>query len=187
MTSRWAVDVAPHRDLELVWRPISLLFKNDTQPDSAWYEPVKYTHDLLRVLESVRAAEGDGPIGRFYEVAGEHIHQRSSRPAAAALLAEAGLDVAHAAAADDPAWDVVIRAGMDEGLALVGNDVGTPIISFDGPAGERVGFFGPVISRRLPLDASLRLWDGMMLMGTVPSFWELKRSRTEGPDFSPPA
>ncbi|MCU1391483.1 MAG: DSBA-like thioredoxin, partial [Ilumatobacteraceae bacterium] len=51
MTSRWLVDVAAERDLDIDWRPISLLFKNDTQPDSPWYAPVSRTRDLLRVVE----------------------------------------------------------------------------------------------------------------------------------------
>jgi hypothetical protein len=73
---------------------------------------------------------------------------------------------------------------MDEGLALTGNDVGTPILGFVDESGKRVGFFVPVISRRLPLDAGLRLWDGLMLAASVDGFWELKRTRTEGPDFT---
>ena len=188
VTSRWVNDVAPHRDLEVRWRPISLKIKNDTGPDSPWYEVASYTHNLLRVMESVRAAEGDAPLGGLYTVYGEHIHhqQDRSRPAAE-LLAEAGLDTAHAAAFDDESWDVAIRAAMDEGLALTGNDVGTPLLAFTDDTGKRVGFFGPVISRRLPLDQGLRLWDGVSAAATVDGFWELKRTRTEGPDFTPPA
>ncbi|MFN8020808.1 MAG: DsbA family protein [Acidimicrobiales bacterium] len=188
VTSRWVNDVAPHRDLEVRWRPISLKVKNETGPDSPWYEPVTYTHNLLRVMESVRAAEGDAPLGRLYTVYGEHIHhQQDSSRSAAELLAEAGIDTSHAAAFDDESWDTVIRAAMDEGLALTGNDVGTPLLAFTDDSGKRVGFFGPVISRRLPLDQALRLWDGVSAAATVDGFWELKRTRTEGPDFTPPA
>ena len=72
---------------------------------------------------------------------------------------------------------------MNDGLSLTGPDVGTPIVAFTNESGKRVGFFGPVISRRLPLAEGLRLWDGLMLMGGVDAFWELKRTRTEGPQF----
>ena len=61
VTSRWVVDVAADRDLDVTWEPISLLFKNDTQPGSPWYEPVAWTRNLLRVMEAVRAKEGDAP------------------------------------------------------------------------------------------------------------------------------
>jgi hypothetical protein len=139
----------------------------------------------LRVIESVRAAEGDEPIGRLYTAIGEHIHHRDDqRLDPVVALAEAGLPVKHAAATDDEAWDDIIRASMADGLSLTGEDVGTPILGFTNEAGRRVGFFGPVISRRLPLDQGLRLWDGLMLMGGVDSFWELKRTRTESPDFT---
>lgn len=188
VTSRWIEDVAPHRDLQINWRPISLKVKNGLTPDSPWFEGANYTHGLLRVLESVRAAEGNAPLGRLYSVYGEHIHHRGeSEVTASALLAEAGLSTEHAVAADDPSWDAAISASMDEGLGLVGNDVGTPIIAFAADDGRRVGFFGPVISRRLPLEQSLRLWDGFVMLAPIEGLWELKRTRTEGPDFTPPA
>jgi hypothetical protein len=186
ITSRWVNDVAPHRDIDVVWRPISLKVKNDVQPDSPFYDAVVYTHGLLRVLEAVRGGEGDAPLGRLYTVYGEHIHhQQDMATSAADLLAEAGLDASYAAAFDDESWDSVIKASMDDGLSLTGDDVGTPILAFD-DNGRRVGFFGPVISRRLPPDQALRLWDGVTAAATVDGFWEMKRTRTEAPDFSPP-
>jgi hypothetical protein len=186
LTSRWVNDVAPHRDVEVRWRPISLKLKNGLQPDSPFFERASHTQGLLRVMEAVRAAEGDAPLGGLYSVYGEHIHHgREALPDPTVLLTEAGLDSSYATAFGDESWDDVIRAAMDEGLALTGNDVGTPILAFDSVDGERVGFFGPVISRRLPLDQALRLWDGLMLVGRVPAFWELKRTRTEAPDFTP--
>ena len=95
------------------------------------------------------------------------------------FLEAAGLDVAHAAAFDDDSWDTVIRERMDAGLALVGQDVGTPIIAFDHPDKGRIGIFGPVISRIPPHEESLELWDAMVTMATMDGFWELKRTRTE--------
>jgi hypothetical protein len=181
-------DIAPHRDIEVVWRSISLKVKNDLQPDSPWYEGAAYTHGLLRVLEAVRAGEGEAPLGNLYTVYGEHIHHQQDRSKTAAeLLAEAGLATSYAAAFDDESWDAVIQASMDEGLGLTGPDVGTPLLAFVDDTGTRVGFFGPVISRRLPLEQALRLWDGVSMAATVEGFWEMKRTRTEGPDFTPPA
>ena len=139
------------------------------------------------MLESVRRAEGDAPIGRLYEVYGNHIHHQKDAVDAATALSEAGLSASHAAAYDDKSWDTVIKDAMDEGLALTGKDVGTPILGFANANGKRVGFFGPVISRRLPLDDGLRLWDALVQMVDVDHFWELKRTRTETPDFTPVA
>jgi hypothetical protein len=72
---------------------------------------------------------------------------------------------------------------MDRGIALAGNDVGTPIIAVDDENGNRVALFGPVITRVPSTELSLRLWDGFVFMATVPGFWELKRSRTERPEL----
>jgi hypothetical protein len=134
----------------------------------------------------VRAAEGDEAIGALYTVMGEHVHhQGNTFVEAKTVLADAGLDAHHADAFDDESWDSVIRAAMDEGLALTGHDVGTPILGFNNSNGHRVGFFGPVISRRLSHEDGVRLWDGLMATASVDSFWELKRTRTEAPDFTP--
>jgi len=72
---------------------------------------------------------------------------------------------------------------MDEGLALVGTDVGTPIIALNRSDGERVGIFGPVITRAPKGEEALKLWDGMVAMMDIDGFWELKKTRTERPEF----
>jgi hypothetical protein len=161
------------------------MFKNNPDVDSPFYAKVNHTHRLLRVFEAVRAAEGDAPLGHLYTTFGEAIHhQGNSSVTATELLANAGLDASYAAAYDDESWDATIRTQMDEGLALTGNDVGTPILGFTNKSGKKVGFFGPVISRRLPLQDGLDLWDGLHLMAGIDSFWELKRTRTEQTNFS---
>ncbi len=186
MTARWVVDeVAPARDLQITWQPISLFFKNEPEPGSEYHDPVWFTHRLLRVLESVRADGGD--VQRLYLEYGRRIHHEQERSFEVAdALQAAGLDVAHAAAFDDDAWDEEIRTRMDAGLALCGNDVGTPIIAMDDKDGNRAGYFGPVITRVPDTDTSLQLWDALHAMVSVPGFWELKRTRTEGPQFGDP-
>ncbi len=191
MTARWVVDeVQPQRDLNITWQPISLLFKNKPPEDSDYYPPVRFTHKLLRVFESVNASEGNDAAFRLYWQYGAVLHHDSQTGSvdtesvmaggAESFLEAAGLDVSHAAAFEDESWDAVIREKMDAGLELVGNDVGTPIIAFDTPNGRK-GIFGPVISR-IPAEP-LVLWDAMTTMATMDGFWELKRTRTEGPQF----
>ena len=46
---------------------------------------------------------------------------------------------------NDESFDGPIRSAMADGLSLVGDDVGTPIIAVTGRNG-RVGLFGPVIT-----------------------------------------
>ncbi len=185
MTARWVVDeVVPARNVKVNWRPISLLFKNNPDPESRYYDRVVKTHKMLRVMESVRAAEGDGPIQALYWEMGSRIHHDKDVdfPMADALRA-VGLNESHAAAFDDEAWDEAVRRGHDDGLALVGQDVGTPIIAFADANGDRVGIFGPVITRVPSPELSLQLWDGMVACMQVPGFWELKKTRTESPDL----
>ena len=183
-TARWMVDeVIPNRDVQVTWRPISLKFKNDPPEDSPFFEPVTFTHNLLRVMESARAAEGDDAFFDLYWEAGTRIHHDGDRSFSAAdLLESVGLDTKHASAFDDESWDTVIRAGMDEGLALVGNDVGTPIIALTNSDGGKAGYFGPVITRVPPTEKSVAMWDALATMMDIESFFELKRTRTEMPD-----
>jgi hypothetical protein len=184
VTARWVVDVvAPERDLQITWQPISLLVKNQPPEESDYYAPVAHTHKLLRVFESVKAAEGNDAAFQFYWEAGRHIHHdKNHQITAAEVLAGAGLDASHAAAYDDESFDAVIETKMQEGLDLVGSDVGTPIIAFDTPDGKK-GIFGPVISHAPQGEDGLALWDAMVTMATMDGFWELKRTRTVGPDF----
>ena len=186
MTARWVVDeVRPARDLRVTWQPISLLFKNAPDEGDELFPALWFTHRLLRVLESVRASGHD--VEPLYLEYGRRIHHEGDRDFDVAdALAAVGLDRAHAEAFDAPAWDREIRDRMDEGLALCGDDVGTPIIGFDDRDGNRVGFFGPVITRVPDTAHALELWDAMYAMASIPGFWELKRTRTESPDFGDP-
>ncbi len=185
MTARWVVEeVVPARGVKVIWRPISLLFKNKPSPDSPFFEKLTKTHKMLRVMESVRAADGDGPIERLYwEMASRIHHDKDVDFPMEDVLTAAGVSTSHAAAFEEESWDDAVRTGHDAGLDLVGQDVGTPIIAFDNAAGERVGIFGPVITRVPNRELSLQLWDGMMACMGVPGFWELKRTRTEAPDL----
>ncbi len=185
MTARWVVDeVKPNRDLNITWQPISLQFKNDVSPDNERFPVYHATHRLLRVMESVRAAEGDDAVFPLYWEYGRRIHHDQDREFSATdALKSAGLDVAHAAAFDDESFDAEIRTRMDIGLALCGDDIGTPIIAFDDRNGVKHGYFGPVITRVPPTEDSLAMWDALVAMMNVGGFWELKRSRTERPDF----
>ena len=62
-------------------------------------------------------------------------------------------------------------------------DVGTPVIHVPGPDGEQIAFFGPVITPIPRGEAAGRLWDGTLLVSGTPGFYEIKRTRSEGPTF----
>ncbi len=183
MTARWVVEeVRPARDLRVTWQPISLFVKNRPDPASDRYEPLFRTHKLLRVMESVREAGGD--LEALYWEYGRRIHHDKDRtfdPADA--LESVGIDREHAKAFDDERWDAEIERRMAVGLELAGDDIGTPIIAFDNRKGERRGYFGPVITRVPPTEDSLALWDALAAVVNIDGFWEIKRTRTERPDY----
>jgi 2-hydroxychromene-2-carboxylate isomerase len=183
VTARWIVDeVAPQRDLTITWRPISLLFKNDLSHDSPNYERSATTHRMLRVMEAIRAELGDSAVQQWYLYCGTKVHHdKDRRFDLAEALEHLGLDTKFAAAAHDESWDAVIRVGMDDGLSLVGDDVGTPIIAFIADDGVRRGIFGPVITKVPPPEQSLAVWDAMRALTAMDDFWEMKRTRSTGP------
>ena len=184
MTARWVVSISEARDLHVVWEPISLRMKNDVSPDSEHYPVVAWSTKLLRVMESAREAGGDDAVFPLYLEYGRRIHHDGEREwAPAAALAAVGLDASHAAAAEDASWDEVVRRRMDEGLALVGPDVGTPLIAYETADGRTVANFGPVIAEVPPDEDGLRLWDAFTTLTEMDGFFELKRARSQRPQF----
>ncbi len=185
MTARWVVDeVRPARDLNITWQPISLLLKNQPDEDSPFYESTNRTYRLLRVMESVRATEGEEAVFELYWEYGRRIHHDQEFDFdLTEALESVGLDASHTAAYNSEAFDAEIAKRHDAGLELCGDDVGTPIIAFDNRNGEKQAYFGPVITRVPSTEDSLDMWDSLVTMMNIDGFWELKRTRTERPEF----
>ena len=182
ITSRWLVRVATQREVTIEWSPISLLLKNGTGEGEPFFAEVTASHGMLRTVEALRAAGQEHRIGELYTELGRVLHVEGTTVDLRAVLTGLGLDPAFAAAADDAEHDAAVRTSMDEGLALVGDAVGTPIIAVDRPDGTgRIGLFGPVITELPDVEASLRLWDGFLAMVATDGFFELKRTRSSAP------
>lgn len=136
-------------------------------------------------MESIRKSEGEGTVQKYYWELGRRIHHDKDFMdfELADVLSSIGVSTDHLEAFDDARFDEEIRSRMDNGLSLAGDDIGTPIIGFETKDGEMVGIFGPVITRVPDKNQSLELWDSVITLTNTPGFWELKRTRTEKPEF----
>lgn len=186
MTSRWVAEAAPCRDVAVRWRAFSLAIVENRAGDVPTPDH-RVSLGALRVVEAVWADEGDEPIGRLYTEIGRRFHLEGDKSIAAvgAALEAAGLDPDTISAADDARWDAEIEGSMADAAAVVGDDVGVPVLVFhDGD--EEHGISGPVMSPAPTGDDALDLWDHVLALSARRSFFELKRSRTPPPQFAPP-
>lgn len=180
MTSRWMDEVAPHRDLEVTWHVMSLGILNE---DNDGVDPANLAK-LIRYTRVVTAATelgGQSVVKPLYDALGTRIHLQQEKDQDAVIagaLADAGLPADYAAFADSDEYDAQMRASHEDGIHRVGQDVGTPVIAVNGTA-----FFGPVISPAPKGEMALTLWDGVVAAASFDGFFELKRSRTRGPQF----
>src|SRR5262249_37324814 len=101
----------------------------------------------------------------------------------AGALADLSLDPALADAAGSDEFDIVLRASHDEGMAPVGLEVGTPVVHVPDPDGNKIAFFGPVVTPIPRGDAAGRLWDGVLAVAGTDGFFEIKRTRDRRPIF----
>jgi protein-disulfide isomerase-like protein with CxxC motif len=183
ITSRWILEVEQVRDIEVSWHVMSLAYLNQDKDISDDYrELLKPAWGPVRVLMAAEHKHGREVLLPLYTAMGTRIHHEGraiSRELLAEAVAEAGLEPGLVDAMDDSTLDDAIAMSHHEGMDRVGDDVGTPTISFEGSA-----FFGPVLSK-IPRgeDAGL-LWDGCVAVAKFPYFYELKRSRTGDLDFS---
>jgi hypothetical protein len=184
LTSRWLVEVAPKRSLQVRWRPYSMLLRDGPEGLEDWKAAVWGAS--LRAVRVMQALDSDNPDGvrRFYEavvtrgVADYNAGRPPFQDLEGALVA-AGLASAYAAAADEAARDKEIRRSMAEVFAVVGEGVGTPALVLH--ADPPVGLLGPVVSPPPTGAEAVRLWDAVVAFTTVPGVLELSRPRPQRP------
>ncbi len=182
MTSRWMTEVAQHRDVEVRWHVMSLSVLNEGRDlDEEYQQLMDDSWAAVRVVIAAARDHGEKVLEPLYTALGTRRHPGGRRDTDAIIaesLAEVGLPAELAAVGQTDEVDDLLRASHAGAIDLVGNDVGTPVVAIDG-----VGYFGPVVTPAPTGQAALDLFDGLVLMTRVPGFYELKRSREDGPAF----
>lgn len=182
-TSRWVLEVEKVRDVEVAWHVMSLSVLNEGRDDISdeYRERVEKAWGPVRVLTAAAQKHGNGVLGDLYTAMGVLLHHEKVSDLTEVItrsLAAAGLEPELAEAATGTEYDEELKASHDDGISRVGQEVGTPIMALNGTA-----FFGPVITRVPTGEVAGKLFDSAVGLASYPYFFEIKRSRTESPQF----
>jgi len=177
-TSRWLVDAAAVRGIDVVWRNLSLGVLNEGRELS---EHLRLTMPASaaahRVIAALIADGRNDLIGEFYTEYGRRVHHDTAPPTVQLVREIAAVSGVSAweSAIDDDAWDAPIAESTRLAMSLAGPDVGSPIIAFGSP---KVGVFGPIVSPPPTAEQAQRLLDVVLLVAQCSGFFEIKRGRS---------
>jgi len=183
LASRWILNAAEVRPIEVQWHIMSLAYLNADKPDlSEEYRTLlAEAWGPVRVCIAAEQTVGPEALLPLYTALGNRFHlegKPKDRATIEEALTEAGLPTSLADAADSDEYDEALKKSHHAGMDQVGYEVGTPVISVKG-----VAFFGPVITPAPKGEAAGVLWDGVLAVAGTPGFFELKRSRDVAPIF----
>jgi len=183
MTSRWLLNAKTVRDIDVQFHVMSLAVLNEGRDFPEQYkELMAQAWKPVRLLIAAEQAHGNEVVEPLYSAIGHRYHVENNKDLSVILaeaLAEVGLPAELIGAADDSSFDEALKISHHAGMDPVGMEVGTPVIHVNGEA-----IFGPVITPAPKGEEAGRLLDGVLAVMSIPGFYELKRTRTKGPDFS---
>ncbi|MFD5868143.1 DsbA family protein [Corynebacterium sp. NPDC060344] len=189
ITSRWIKEVEKVRDIEVTWQPMSLSVLNEGRDEL----PEDYKQRMVanwgpaRVFTAVAVEDGEDKLDALYTEMGTRIHNGDQGRKNTAdgyddvvreSLAAVGLPAERFDAAHSDDYDAKLREYHAGAMDAVGDEVGTPVVKLGDTA-----FFGPVLTRIPRGEDAGKIFDGSVLLAAYPHFFELKRSRTEAPEF----
>jgi 2-hydroxychromene-2-carboxylate isomerase len=190
VTSRWVKEVAPQRDLHILWRSYCLEIRDDygvapTMPEAHRERALAAharSHQMLRIFEAVRTTSGEAAVDALYTAWGGLFFAGppgGDDSLLAQCLAAGGLPADLVEAADDEKWDAPITEAMEVAYAFGGPKTQTPtIVVRDDPP---FGFKGPVMAPAPEGEAAVDLWDAITVIARQPGFFEITRPRTNSP------
>jgi predicted DsbA family dithiol-disulfide isomerase len=182
VTSRWLLEAAQVRDFEVNFHVMSLAVLNEGHDlPEKYVELLKQAWGPVRVLIAAESRHGPKVVEPLYSAMGTRYHVKGEKvldQLIAESLIDVGLEADLARAATSSEFDEALRASHHEGMDPVGYEVGTPVIH----VGD-VAIFGPVVTPAPKGEAAGKLFDGVLLVASIPGFYELKRTRTDGPSF----
>jgi 2-hydroxychromene-2-carboxylate isomerase len=190
ITSRWVKEVAPQRDLDVVWRSYCIEIRDDygvapTMPEDRREAAIAahaLSHRMLRILEAARSRSGDDAVDALFSAWGRRFFVRERAGDDELLLeclAACEEDPDLLRAADDEKWDAPIVESMTVAYAFGGPKTQTPtiVVRTDPP----FGFKGPVMAPAPTGAAAVRLWDAIDVIAREPGFFEITRPRSNPP------
>jgi 2-hydroxychromene-2-carboxylate isomerase len=183
ITSRWIGEVEAVRSINTAWHVMSLAVLNEGRDlEPAYRQAMDKAWGPVRVIIAAKEQHGDHVVKALYDAMGTQIHDGGQKDFSIVIskaLAECGLPAELADAATSDEFDPQLRTSHEAGISLVGQDVGTPVVAFNGTA-----FFGPVLTRIPRGEQAGLLWDATVTLASYPHFFEIKRSRSERPQFN---
>jgi protein-disulfide isomerase-like protein with CxxC motif len=187
ITSRWMLEVEQVRDIHTRWHVMSLAILNAGRDELSDEYKARMARAKGPVRVCIAAEQMKGPdiLLPLYTAIGNRFHlekrgrgEGEAEAVLAEALAELGLPASLAEAATSDEFDDALEASHRAGMDPVGDDVGTPVIHYNGLA-----IFGPVVTPTPKGEAAGRLWDGVLLCTGPDGFFELKRTRDRRPSF----
>lgn len=188
MTSQWLLEVENVRDVKTRFNIMSLSYLNDGREglSDEYRTMMKNGWGPVRIAIAVEQEHGKDALREYYLKLATLRHNKKrgfSSSSYKEALAAAGVSESLADRASDATLDDAVKVSHHAGMDAVGDDVGTPVIHFPRHTGGTSAYFGPVLTPPPTGEDAGLLWDGLLSLAQVEGFYELKRSRNEGPSF----
>lgn len=188
MTAQWLLEVEKVREVRARFNIMSLSHLNDGREGLSddYRKMMENGWGPVRLAIAVEQEGGKEALREYYlklATLRHNLKRGFSSSSYKEAVEAAGLSADLVDRANDASLDEALKKSHHAGMDAVGNDVGTPVIHFPRKGGGTSAYFGPVITPPPTGEDAGLLWDGLLALAQVEGFYELKRSRTNGPSF----